>query len=116
MKPLNLEQRKKFKELYLAEYSATMIFKEMGFNLTPQQATAKMRTYRNGMNLPKRWEGYKPKVSKTPWYFDPVNRENQQRRINRMRKLGLRISKYETKLRLWRDEFYTLTHQAESPV
>jgi hypothetical protein len=113
-KSLTFEQRQKFKKLYLADYSCTMIFKELGFDITPQQAVAKMQTYRKSMNLPKRSEGYKPKVSKVTWYFDHQDERKQLDRIRRIEKLNDMISRYESKLNAWKVELTSLTQQQSS--
>jgi hypothetical protein len=110
MKPLNFEQRKQFKELYLAEYSATMIFEKLGLTLTTAQAMSKMRNYRISMKLPKRYTGYQPKFSKRDSYLKKCHTQRIKNNKKKIVLLKQRIDKYSNKIEMLKTEITSLTN------
>jgi len=114
MKGLTLKQTEKFKELYLKDYSASMIFKELGqdYGIKTWLANGRMRRYRILFNLPKRGIGYKPKIKRIaePKITVAMKREK------RIEKLTFMIPRWEKQLTLWKKELQCLANEKKGEL
>lgn len=100
-KGLNEKQLAKFKELYLQGYSASLIFRKLGFQKATnfQTVSQRMSYYRNKLNLPLRGMGFRSPFQCRPPLIDIIERKKR-----RVLKLERKISRWEIRLSSWKND------------
>ena len=106
-KALTEEEEKKFKELYLEGYSATLIFEMLGQPYpkgNSARANGRMRTYRIKLGLNPRGMFSKPKYAQNRFKSDAEKITLQKR----YKKIPIMIQNARKKIETWREEYREL--------
>jgi len=105
-KKLTPAQLEAFKQLYNADYSASLIFEKLGQPYPigeSHRANQRMRAIRIKLGLPKRKTGHRPKHGKYK-----IPRSEIEMRNKRIRKLKQIIPRWTLRLEAWKRELEEL--------
>ena len=105
---LTKKQEERFKELYLQDYSASLIFEELGQPYDNfSKASSRMAYLRDKFGLPKRGCQHKPKHKK---HGKMRSKESILKRLN---KISYMIQNGRKKILLWQEEARQLQNSLE---